>query len=112
MALRWETNGAALQWIYKYGNEAERHAALLQIEQVIRPPGQMNEKGLINPNLTSLFEHVYDNYPMDVVFSATAYLSAMELEYGQIAFTKPRSGRDARPFPLSKVTSSSPNPSH
>ena len=95
---RWETNGAALKWIHKYGNDAESQAAMIQLHELTHPPGQMNEKGLINPHLSPHFEHVYDNIPMTGVFSATAYLSEMEQEYGQIAFIKLRPGRDAEPF--------------
>ena len=106
---RWATNGAALKWIHRNGNEAESHAAFLLLHQLSYPPGQMNEKGLINPNLASVYEHRYDNFPMDHSFSATAYLRKMEQGYGQIAFIKPSPDRDAEPFPLSKIASPPPN---
>ena len=106
---RWETNGAALKWILKHGNEAESHAAMLQLHELTHPTGQMNEKGLIKPHLSPHFEQIYDKYPMEAFFSATAYLSAMEQEYDQIAFVKPCPGSDAEPFPLSKVASFFPN---
>ena len=110
---RWATNGAALKWIEMYGNAAERHAAMLQHYELINPPGQMNEKGLINPDLTSLFERQNDKFPTDVCsFSAIAYLSKMEQEYGQIAFVHKRPGRIAEPFPSPKVAMSSHNLSH
>ena len=74
---RWETNGAALKWIMKYGNPAEQQAAQIQLRELTHPPGQVNEDGLINPRLAPDFEHVYDNIPMDKFSSATFYLSKM-----------------------------------
>ena len=87
---------------------------MLQLHELTHPPGQMNEKGLINPHLSPHFEHVYDKYPMEAFFSATAYLSAMQQEYGQIAFIKPCPGSDAEPFPSSKLALFFPHisPSH
>ena len=87
---RWETNGAALKRILEHGNDAERQTAMIQLHELTHPPGQMNEEGLINPHLSPHFEHVYDKIPMDVFFFATAYLSKMEQEYGQIAFIQSR----------------------
>ena len=109
---RWQTNGAALKWILNHGNPAEQQAAMIQLHELTHPPGQLNEKGLINPHLAPDFEHVYDNVSMNGLFSATAYLSKMEQEYGQIAFILRRPGRDAEPFPVSKIASSSSDISH
>ena len=104
---RWATNGAALKWINRYGNDAEAHAAAIRLHAL-----QIKEEGLISPPIESRIKHLYDHFPMNSSFSATVYLSKMEQEHGQIVFTQTHPGRIADPFPSSNVALPSPNLSH
>ena len=109
---RWETNGADLLQLYKYGNEAESHLAMIQLRKLSHPPGQMNEKGLINPSIPASFEYFYDNTYMAPSPALMAYMRKKSKEYGQIASLKPCSDLNVDSFPSSKVALISPNISH
>ena len=109
---RWETNGADLKQLFKYRNEAESHLAMIQLRRLSHPPGQLNEKDLINPSIPYEFEHFYDNVPMAPSPALIAYLRKKSKEYGQIAVQKPCPGSDAEPFPSSKLASFPLNISH
>ena len=69
---------------------------MIQLIKIYRPPGQMNEMGLINQPIP--YDFIYDSTPSAFVPSATTHSSSKSMENGQIVPLKFSSTLSQRPI--------------